>query len=320
VPRSRISPRFPSALAAAVVGAALVVGGAGSAAAQGPPPPKLNPAGAKVATLGDSYASGEGAPAAGATPWVSDVYGDSGADGCHRSALSGHTVFGAGLLRGDDKAYVNASCSGATTVSLVRGFKGERSQLDALGPRTKTVTLSIGGNDAGFSSVATACNTVAVVPGAPSCQAALAGSAAALRALTTAPAGGTTPLERTYRAVLAKAPHAVLVVTGYPLLFPTGAASPRCDVIQPAARAAINNATRQLNAAAMTATAAVGGLYVDLVRPFSGHSSCEADPAASWINTIVPRDPVLSFHPDATGQAAVAARLQEIRCFVRPGR
>jgi lysophospholipase L1-like esterase len=244
-----------------------------------------------------------------------DVFGDSGADGCHRSVLSGHATFGARAVRRHlgrgASGYLSAACSGATTVTLVQGFEGERSQLAAIGPRTRTVTLSIGGNDVGFSSVATACNTVAPVPGAPSCATALAGSAAALQALTTAPAGGVTPLERLYRAVRAKAPHARLLVTGYPLLFPTTATtSPRCDVIQPAARQAVNAATLRLNAAVAAGAQGAGATYVDLVQPFAGHSSCEADPAASWINTIVAQDVVSSFHPNPAGQRAIGGALR----------
>lgn len=310
--------RVTTALVTVVAGLALTVAGAGSASAHGTPSPGIPRGGFAVATLGDSYASGEGAPAPGVQPWVTNVFGDSGADGCHRSALGGHTVFGEAVPGHRGRHYVNAACSGATTATLVSGSKGERSQVDALGPRTRTVTLSIGGNDAGFSSVATACNTVRPVPGAPSCEAALAGSAAALRALTTAPAGGVSPLEQLYRTVQARAPHARLVVTGYPLLFPTAGASARCDVIAPAARTLVNQATVQLNAAAAASAAAVGATYVDLVRPFTGHSSCEADPAASWINGIVPQDPVLSFHPNALGQRAITASLEAVRCSLRP--
>jgi len=316
----RVATRRPlaSLLTACAVGAALAVSAASPAQAQ----VRLPASGAQVATLGDSYASGEGAPAPGATPWVTSAFGDSGADGCHRSVLSGHARFGALAVRRNagrgGAGYVSAACSGATTVTLVQGFEGERSQLAAIGPRTRTVTLSIGGNDVGFSSVAAACNTVAPVPGAPSCATALAGSAAALQALTTAPAGGVTPLEQLYRAVRAKAPNARLLVTGYPLLFPTTAtASPRCAVIQPAARQAVNAATLRLNAAAAAGAEGAGAVYVDLVQPFAGHSSCEADPAASWINTIVPQDVVASFHPNATGQRAIAGALVAADCWHR---
>ena len=119
--------------------------------------------------------------------------------------------------------------------------------------------------------------------------------------------GGVTPLEQLYRTVRARAPHARLLVTGYPLLFPTGAkASPRCDVIRPEARQAVNAATLRLNAAAAEGARGTGATYVDLVQPFAGPSSCEADPAASWINTVVPQDVVASFHPNPTGQRAIA--------------
>ena len=316
----RVTTRRPlaSLLTACAVGAALAVTAAAPSQAQ----VRLPSAGAEVVTLGDSYASGEGAPAAGATPWVTNAFGDSGADGCHRSVVSGHATYGALAVRRNTgrggTGYLSAACSGATTVTLVQGFKGERSQLAAIGPRTRTVTLSIGGNDVGFSTVAAACNTVAPVPGAPTCATALAGSAAALQALTTAPAGGVTPLEQLYRTVRAKAPNARVLVTGYPLLFPTTTpASPRCEVIRPEARQAVNAATLRLNAAAAAGAKGAGAVYVDLVTPFAGHSSCEADPAASWINSIVPQDVVASLHPNATGQRAVAGALTVADCWRR---
>lgn len=317
-PRVLTRRSLATLLTACAVSATLTVTTAGTAQAQ----ERLPSAGATVVTLGDSYASGEGAPAPGATPWVTNAFGDSGADGCHRSVLSGHATFGELAMRKAfprrGTGYLNAACSGATTVTLVQGFKGETSQLAAIGPRTRTITLSIGGNDVGFSSVATACNTIVPVPGAPSCATALAGSAAALQALTTAPAGGLTPLEQLYRTVRAKAPNARLLITGYPLLFPTTAVtSPRCNVIRPDARQAVNAATLQLNAAVAAGAKGAGATYVDLVAPFAGHSSCEADPAASWINSIVPQDVVSSLHPNATGQRAIAGALVVADCWRR---
>lgn len=75
--------------------------------------------------------------------------------------------------------------------TVLAGTKGEPSQLAAVGPRTRVVTLSVGASDAGFSAVATACNTLVVVPGAPSCDVALTVTANAAIEAATVRAGGT---------------------------------------------------------------------------------------------------------------------------------
>ena len=294
---------------ASVLGAAALMASLALPSAAAQQPPALPPDGVPVVTLGDSYASGEGAPAAGTQPWTIDVFGDSNADGCHRSILGGHAIFGQAVAAASGTQYVNAACSGATTISLGTGSKGEPSQLAALGPGTGLVTLSIGGNDAAFSTVAAACNTVVPVPGLPSCAAALAASAGALQALTTAGPGGVSPLQLLHSTVQAQAPNARVLITGYPLLFPTGAPSAACSAIAPEAQQVINQATVQLNAAIAASAQQVGATYVDLSGPFSGHSSCENDPASSWIRTITPSDPVASFHPNVAGQVAIAAAL-----------
>jgi lysophospholipase L1-like esterase len=106
---------------------------------------------ASVAILGDSYASGEGA----------GDYLDSNSptDGCHRSPL---TLLAETFEIPDD---ANLACSGAVTAHIAapnpsRGVRSQASQLDTLqrtsGP-VDAVVLSLGGNDAGFETLATSC-------------------------------------------------------------------------------------------------------------------------------------------------------------------
>ncbi|GAB7192213.1 SGNH/GDSL hydrolase family protein [Kineococcus sp. NUM-3379] len=288
---------------------ALVAGstsGATGAAAAPPGPPA---GGAQVVTLGDSYASGEGAPSPVGAPWTVDALGDSGADGCHRSVLSGHAWFGFLAARGKPGRYVNASCSGATTADVVTGSRGEASQLSVLGPRTRTVTLSVGGNDAAFGTVATACQSVAQ-PDEARCRVALELAGQGLARLTTPAAGGVSPLEGLYRTVRERAPRAEVLVAGYPLLFPAAdAASPVCDTVFGFAREELNRLALAANTAIAATAERAGAVYVDLAGPFTGHSSCEENPARSWINTLTPQDPVASFHPNRAGQRAIACAL-----------
>lgn len=108
--------------------------------------------------MGDSYASGEGSNSAGGGYVNSPngpYLGDSGKDGCHRSPNAfSETLQSTYKFQGGSNF---VACSGATSDMVRNGAKGEKSQLDALNPHTTTVTLSVGGDDLGFSDVLTAC-------------------------------------------------------------------------------------------------------------------------------------------------------------------
>lgn len=118
------------------------------------------------ASLGDSYASGEGSNSAGGNyltsknnPYLKDKRGDSGRDGCHRSANASsiglqkqYTFKGGGSF---------VACSGATTDDVRTGTHGEKPQIGNANPdlnaHTSTVTISVGGDDVHFADVIQAC-------------------------------------------------------------------------------------------------------------------------------------------------------------------
>ncbi|GAA1257969.1 hypothetical protein GCM10009665_55330 [Kitasatospora nipponensis] len=132
-------------------------------------------------TMGDSYISGEAGRWMGNSDtssgnrsgtdraWTGSgydptrVYGSTASNGCDRSNSA--EVTGA---TGIAQSTVNLACSGATTANVIRAadggqsFKGEAPQADQLATvaahnTVKLITLSIGGNDLGFSDVITAC-------------------------------------------------------------------------------------------------------------------------------------------------------------------
>src|SRR5918997_1009661 len=108
----------------------LVAGGiAASPTAFAAPPPEV-----VYDALGDSYASGYGVPPYGACGRSQSAYAVQ-LDGRQRIAL-------------DDFV----ACAGATTTSMVAG-----GQLAALDADTDLVTLTIGGNDIGWSQAVQAC-------------------------------------------------------------------------------------------------------------------------------------------------------------------
>lgn len=97
-----------------------------------------------IAFMGDSYASGEGAPQRGATKWASEPCHRSEENGRFRAAqllsslVPSRTVLTPlGLRTVDDFQFTDVSCSGATITSGIVGpYSGvERMRPDGPGPK-----------------------------------------------------------------------------------------------------------------------------------------------------------------------------------------
>ncbi len=228
--------------------------------------------------LGDSYAAGFG--------------GGRYENGCYQSPR-GYPA----LLDRQTRASldVDVTCSGATTATVLAG------QVPLLPHRARLVTLTVGGNDLGFATVATTC-----APGpSVACQTAIASALTLLAPQAGGPSVLSTRLATTYGAVAAAAPRAEILVTGYPLLFETPTAStPDATTI-----AALNNATVALNStikATVAATAAGGAdiRYVDVAAGFAGHGIGSRRP---YLHATGPE----ALHPTARGYRVYAAALTE---------
>ncbi len=216
--------------------------------------------------LGDSYASGYGVP-----PYSA----------CGRSQ-SAYAVQLDGRKKIDLDDFV--ACAGATTTSLVTG-----GQLTALDADTDLVTISIGGNDIGWSTAVGAC----LVRSDAECAGGLA--------LTSARIRSTLPglLDTVYAQVAAGAPNAQVVVTGYPRLF-----SPEYGPYlgaSPAEQQALNDGADLLNGVIAEAAAAHGFRFVDVTKRFDGHGVNSPEP---WVLGLF--DPG-AFHPNADGYEAYTA-------------
>ena len=105
----------------------------------------------RLAALGDSYSSGEGS---------GDYYaGTNSAHGCHRSPRAWALQLREYVANRDvivpSKEYLLA-CSGGESSALDSPFKGQQSQDDVLQhllPRPTLITMTMGGNDLGFSDI-----------------------------------------------------------------------------------------------------------------------------------------------------------------------
>jgi len=215
--------------------------------------------------MGDSYSSGVGAP------------GQAGL--CLRSPRSYTTQW---ADRNDPASYRTVACGGAKTGD-VRTW-----QVPALTSRTDLVTLTIGGNDAGFADTVISCTL--------GTEAACTAKVAQARDYIT----GTLPgeLNRTYRAIRRKAPNAEVIVLGYPRLFDTSSATCGIGGLSLAKRRSINAGADVLAGVLADRAAAAGFTFADVRGRFDGHGACAASP---WINGLTILPPTDSFHPNTAG-------------------
>ncbi|WP_340377441.1 SGNH/GDSL hydrolase family protein [Streptomyces sp. SS7] len=233
--------------------------------------------GPEYVALGDSYASGVGAGSY-----------DSAAGDCRRSTLDYPSLWAAAH---GDYTLKDVSCSGATIADV------RAEQLPAVTAGTDLVTLTVGGNDAQFTSVVQACLTQSE----SYCATATQWMSVYARGRMV------TELAALYKDVRARAPQARIVVLGYPrALSPTGTC-PLVD-IGSAKRTAMNGLADALAEGTRAAAAKEPVEFVDVRDAFEGHGACGSDP---WINDLNAGTAV--FHPTLMGYlAGYDARLGEV--------
>jgi lysophospholipase L1-like esterase len=254
--------------------------------------------------LGDSYTSGPDVPVQ-----LGPTTTPAAPAACQRSSANYPSLTARALgLKLDD-----VSCGGATTVDMSQSQgTGIPPQFDALQSTTALVTVGIGGNDLGFSTIASNC--AAYTPWGPTrvgwtCQDHYsAGGVDQLAADTTAVSAKVTDVLREVRE---RSPGATVFVVGYPdILPPTGSG---CWPSLPFRTSDLNflrHVEAQLDAALATAAANEGAHYVDTATPSSSHSACT--PAGTrWVEPVVPTAGTFPLHPDATGMAGTAAVLED---------
>lgn len=190
-------------------------------------------AGSSYVALGDSYSSGTGTGS-----YLSD--GTS----CQRS------VYAYPSLLASSKGFTLnfRACSGATTADV------SNLQLGALGTGTAYVSLTAGGNDAGFADVLTEC---AKPSWASNCNAAIDKAVAVIDNQLPA------RLASLYASVRSRAPQATVVVAGYPRIF-NGEDCNAFTWFSPTEQSRLNATADRLNT--RIATAASGAGIVSTLR------------------------------------------------------
>lgn len=253
--RSPLRPLARLALAAATTAAVAL---SGSPVSQAAPP--------SYVALGDSYSSGTGTRS-----YIND--GTS----CQRSVYAYPSLIAS--ARG--YALNFRACSGAKITDVTS------TQLGALGTSTNYVTLSVGGNDAGFASVLTEC----AKPGWMSnCNGAIDKAQAYIN--NTLP----NALATLYASIRAKAPTAAVSIVGYPRIF-NGEDCNALTWFSPAEESRLNATADLLNAKLGAAASAQGFSFANPTSRFVGHAVCDSP---EWINGL--SNPISeSYHPKVTG-------------------
>lgn len=217
--------------------------------------------------LGDSYSSGVGAGS----------YISSSGD-CKRSTKAYPYLWAAAH---SPSSFDFTACSGARTGDVLSG------QLGPLSTATGLVSISVGGNDAGFADVMTTC----VLQSDSSCLDRIATARAYVQ--STLPGR----LDSVYSAIRDRAPNAEVVVLGYPRFYQLGTF---CVGLSETKRKAINDAADLLDSTIAQRAGAHGFTFGDVRTTFAGHEICSGD---SWLHSVDWFNIGNSYHPKAAGQS-----------------
>ncbi|MFJ1974018.1 SGNH/GDSL hydrolase family protein [Streptomyces sp. NPDC087903] len=199
--------------------------------------------------------------------------------------------------------FKDVTCSGATTRSLWNKQGTSAPQVNALTRDTDLVTVTLGGNDLGFSDVLTTCVLagLATREGTP-CRDELLRSGKNLDAdfakLSTRVPDMLTDIKQ-------RSPKARVVVVGYPNLFPTDGSA--CGSSVPLAKgdvAWLNQITNRLNLLLEMAARLNQAEFINTSSVFSGKDMCQPS-SKQWINPLLPQTPG-SAHPNSIGHLMTA--------------
>jgi hypothetical protein len=277
-----------------------------------------------VVALGDSYSSGEGtSPTDGSeffrgsdhngpkTMNADGVYGNTTQNSCHRSfdawayGIDPPRITGTQTVRqlvkatnGDQNKidFQLLACSGAETKNVRLGTDpeadnkfGELTQLDRgfIDANTTLVTMSIGGNDVGFSPVISTCVNGTFSPTPAACKdrpaPATLGSGTLEQAVNTRLATLQSKVQAILTQIHTKAPNARIVLLGYPTLFESSA---MCVFVPDTDRPWLNSLAARVNSE-LTKIAYSAGAHVTYQSPqyrFTGRNLCTTN---SGINGLV---------------------------------
>ncbi|HYN65415.1 MAG TPA: SGNH/GDSL hydrolase family protein [Ornithinibacter sp.] len=219
--------------------------------------------------LGDSYSSGTGTRSylADGTSCLRSVY-------AYPSLIASAKGYALNLR----------ACSGAKITDVTNG------QLSALSSSTAYVTISVGGNDAGFADVLTTCALPAWLS---NCTGAVDRAQSYIR--TTLPAA----LNSLYANIRSRAPRAKVTVVGYPRIF-NGEDCNLLTWFSPTEESRLNATADLINSTTAARASAAGFSFANPTSRFVGHAVCDSP---EWLNGL--SNPIVeSYHPNRSGHSS----------------
>jgi lysophospholipase L1-like esterase len=230
----------------------------------------------QYAALGDSYSSGVGARV---------FYKESGE--CDRSP----DAYGPKIAAAKGYALSFQACSGATTTEV------NSKQLGPLSSSTSLVTITIGGNDAGFSNVIINCALYYFT-----CGSAISEANEFIKKKLPG------LLETTYKDIRAKATTAKVVVLGYPKLFTKEGATCNVNFLTSGNEKKMNESAELLDGVIRGRAEAAKFTFVNPTNAFEPHEVCSS---SEWLNGQ--SNPLSeSYHPNVSGYAEFTTLIEAV--------
>ncbi|MGH3920031.1 MAG: SGNH/GDSL hydrolase family protein [Pseudonocardiaceae bacterium] len=248
----------------------------------------------RYVALGDSYAAGPLIP----VQRLDQI-------GCLRSTRNYPALLAETLGIRD---FTDVSCSGARTDNMTApqpvSLGTNPPQFDALTPDTDLVTVTISGNDIGFTDIFVTCARVSSRnPLGNPCE-------------RQATAGGTDPYAQriadaapkvagVLEGIRQRSPRATVLLVGYLRILPPAVG---CYPVFPIARGDVpylDGLEQQLTAMLADQASNHGAVFVDSYARSLGHDACQL-PLVKWVEGTAPTSPAAPVHPNAIGMQAVA--------------
>jgi lysophospholipase L1-like esterase len=203
----------------------------------------------------------------------------------------------------------DASCSGAETedMTAAQGVTPGPNppQFDRLSADTRLVTLNIGGNDIGFSSIAEDCTSTS--PDGTPCQDTYVVDGRdeiSERIQATAPL-----VTDVIQGIHARSPEARVLVVNYASILPDS--GPGCWPQMPITEGDVpyvRAKEKELNAMLATQAAANGAELIDWYTASIGRDACQP-PVIRWVEPVVPVNAAAPIHPNLGGMMGASALL-----------
>jgi lysophospholipase L1-like esterase len=251
-----------------------------------------------MVALGDSYTAGALLP--------TDLR--SRPLGCLRSTRAYPVLVAAAL----GASLTDDACASAGVADMTAAQRTDLGtnapQLNALAPDDSLVVLTLSGDDIGFMNVLDECMELSFTdPWGSPCRAHYTSDGTdQLAALVKAEGPRMTVV---LSDIAARAPQARIVVVGYPDMFPLSGGCWPAVPITDGDIGYLRGIELQLNAMLAADAKAAGATFVNTYTPTIGHDFCQPETMRD-VEGVLPGSLALPFHPNARGQAAIAAAVQ----------